>query len=164
MERAAPYVVDFDDFETLYVREFPSLHAVAIAMVGDANSEDIVQDTMYKALINWNRVRRLERPGAWCQKVLLNCCRGLWRRNQVAYRYRSRFVERDRWTSGPSTDVVAFWDAVRRLPSRPRMAVALYYGADRSTADVAAILGVPEGTVRSDLARARVVLADALRG
>jgi RNA polymerase sigma-70 factor (ECF subfamily) len=48
---------------------------------------------------------------------------------------------------------------VRTLPTRQRSAVALYYAADRSTADVAAILEVPEGTIRSDLTRARAILA-----
>ena len=163
MERATPHQLEFDDFETLYIDEFPSLRAVAVAMVGHTDSDDVVQDTMYRALVHWQRVGRLERPGAWCQKVLLNRCRGLWRRNQVAHRYRNRFPERERWADAPSADVIAFWQAVRRLPSRPRMVVALYYAADRTTAEVATILDIPEGTVRSDLARARVVLADELR-
>jgi DNA-directed RNA polymerase specialized sigma24 family protein len=42
------------------------------------------------------------------------------------------------------------------------MAVALYFAADRSTSEIAEILGCPEGTVRSDLSRARVMLADQL--
>lgn len=164
MERAESYVVDHTDFTSVYTREYPALHAVAVAMVGYPTSEDVVQDTMFKALVNWQRVRRLERPGAWCHKVLLNFCRSLWRRERVARRYRSGLRHGATWTDGPSADVVAFWDAVRTLPTRPRAAVALYYGADRTTAEVAAILGVPEGTVRSDLARARVVLARELRG
>jgi len=48
--------------------------------------------------------------------------------------------------------------AVRRLPERPRLVVALFYAADRPIAEVASILNVPEGTVKSDLARARTVL------
>lgn len=59
-------------------------------------------------------------------------------------------------------EVVAFWAAVRRLPERPRLAVALYYAGDRSVAEVASILDVPEGTVRSDLSRARMALTNEL--
>jgi DNA-directed RNA polymerase specialized sigma24 family protein len=40
--------------------------------------------------------------------------------------------------------------------------VALYYVGDRSVAEIASILDVPEGTVRSDLTRARLVLATQL--
>jgi RNA polymerase sigma-70 factor, ECF subfamily len=50
---------------------------------------------------------------------------------------------------------MSFWSAVRELPERPRLAVALFYAGDRTVAEVAGIVGVPEGTVRSDLSRAR---------
>ena len=68
-----------------------------------------------------------------------------------------------RYESGPSPDIVAFWDVVRAMPTRPRMIVALYFAGDRTTADIASILDVPEGTVRSDLTRAKAVLARALK-
>ena len=158
------YVTDLGDFERLYTTEFPALHAVAVVLVGHADSEDVVQDTMFKALVNWRKVRNLDAPGGWCHRVLLNFCRGMWRRARTARRYQARMYERDRWQDSPSADVVAFWDAVRRLPTRPRMVVALRYGADRSTAEIATVLGLPEGTVRSDLSRAGAVLAKELRG
>ena len=164
MDTDMPYVVEQLSFDDLYVREYPALFALATALTGTNDSEDVVQDTMYKTLIHWNRVRLLERPGGWCHQVLMNICRNLWRRRRVEARFVSRYRSRPDSYPGPSAEIVAFWDAVRRLPTRPRMAVALYYAADRSTADVASILGVPEGTVRSDLSRARVVLASELRG
>jgi DNA-directed RNA polymerase specialized sigma24 family protein len=40
--------------------------------------------------------------------------------------------------------------------------VALYFGADLSSVQVAEVLGVPEGTVRSDLKVARRVVMNAL--
>jgi DNA-directed RNA polymerase specialized sigma24 family protein len=40
--------------------------------------------------------------------------------------------------------------------------MALHYAGDRSVAEIAAIMGVPEGTIRSDLSRARAVLATEL--
>jgi len=61
------------------------------------------------------------------------------------------------------SDVVAFWQVVRSMPSRPRMVGALFYAGDHTTAEIASILECPEGTVRSDLSRARVVLAEQLR-
>jgi RNA polymerase sigma-70 factor, ECF subfamily len=159
MEPDTAYVTELIGFDELYFREYPALYALATALAGSADSEDLVHDTMVKALINWERVQRLERPGGWCHRVLINCCRGWWRLRQREARFVSRFRPSDTYVDGPSADVVAFWAAVRQLPSRPRMVVALYYAADRTTVEVASILGVPEGTVRSDLTRARVVLA-----
>ena len=65
---------------------------------------------------------------------------------------------------GPSADVVAFWSLVRELPSRPPLVMALHIAGERTKAEIAAILGEPEGTVRSDVARARVVIIAGLRG
>ena len=64
-------------FEDLYRVEYPGLVAVARAITGDFRDgrEDLVQDTMVKAFVHWRRVGRLERPGAWCHRVLLNVCR-----------------------------------------------------------------------------------------
>jgi RNA polymerase sigma-70 factor, ECF subfamily len=153
------YVVPYDRFEDLYRREYPGLHAVARALSGAADAEDLVQDTMFKAFVRWDRVGRLQRPGGWCHRVLLHACWRLWHRQNRYERAIRRSWNGHDHVSEPSADIVAFWDAVRQLPTRPRKVVALYYAADRSTSEIASILDVPEGTVRSDLARARLVLA-----
>jgi RNA polymerase sigma-70 factor (ECF subfamily) len=163
METERSYVAEPLTFEDFYVREYPTLYALATALAGVNQGEDLAHDALYKTLLHWKRVRAMDRPGGWCHRVLLNVCRSFWRRHKVEANY-LRYLTTERYAApGPSTDVVAFWAATRKLPSRPRMVVALYYAADHSTADVAAILAVPEGTVRSDLARARVVLAEELR-
>ena len=53
---------------------------------------------------------------------------------------------------------MSFWSAVRQLPERPQHVVALYYAGERSVGEIARILGIPEGTVKSDLSRARAAL------
>jgi RNA polymerase sigma-70 factor, ECF subfamily len=153
------YVVPGESFEDLYRREYPNLVAVASALTGASHaSEDLVQDTMVKAFLHWRKVSQFGRPGAWCLRVLTNACRSWWRRRATADRYVAGLRRQEQVSQGPTLEHVAFWDAVRRLPSRPRLAVVLYYAADRPIAEVASILRVPEGTVKSDLAKARVVL------
>jgi RNA polymerase sigma-70 factor (ECF subfamily) len=147
-------------FEPFYRIEYPGLVAVATALTGDLrDGEDLVQDTMVKAFLHWGRLSGWARPGAWCHRVLMNLCRSKWRRQRTEKRYLAQLRPGEHTVDGPSPDIVAFWVAVRMLPTRPRRVVALYYAADRTTAEVAAILGCPEGTVRSDLARAREVLS-----
>lgn len=147
--------VSFEDF---YRTEFPGLLAVATALSG-ADGEDLVHDTMVRALMRWSRVSRLDRPGGWCHRVLINRCRSWWRRKRTEADYLARQRRVEPSTAAPSAETVAFWSAVRDLPTRPRLAVTLFYAADRTTAEVASILDVPEGTVRSDLSRARQALA-----
>jgi RNA polymerase sigma factor (sigma-70 family) len=158
-----PYVYNGGSFEDLYRREYPNLVAVARALTGERHDgEDLVQDTMVKAFVHWDRVRLYQKPGSWCLRVLTHACRDHWRRRRT----RTRFLDRQRRvessSEGPGVEFVAFWQAVRRLPQRPRLVVTLYYAGDRSIADVAELVKVPEGTVKSDLARARVVLMSEL--
>ena len=58
----------------------------------------------------------------------------------------------------------ALVDALRHLDHAHRAAVALYYLADLTVAEVAAELGVPEGTVKTRLARSRELLGPMLSG
>ena len=152
-------------FESVYRREYPGLIAVASAMTGDRDeAPDLVHDAMVRALLRWDRVARLARPGAWCHHGLVNACRSRLRRRSTERRYLARLRRSEPTSPGPSPDTVAFWAVVRTLPSRPRAVVALYFGADLSSVQVAEVLGVPEGTVRSDLAAARRVVMNALGG
>jgi RNA polymerase sigma-70 factor (ECF subfamily) len=152
-------------FEDLYRLEYPGLVAVATALTGDGrDGEDMVQDTMVKAFVHWRRVSRLARPGAWCHHVLTNACRSLWRRRGSERRYVERMRRHEPSITSAPEDVLAFWAVVRALPQRPRMVVALHYAGDRTMADIATILGVPEGTVRSDIARARTLIVEQLGG
>ena len=155
---ALPVVAnEFDDF---FRQEYPTLVAVATALAGSPeDGEDLVQDTMVKALLRWSTVQRMERPGGWAHRVLLNACRSWWRRRRTQARFLARQRHDEPSVPGPSADALAFWAAVRTLPERPRQAMVLHYAGDRSTAEVARILDVPEGTVRSDLTRARAALA-----
>ena len=150
-------------FEEVYRREYPGLVAVATALTGDLrDGEDTVQDTMVKAFVRWDAVGRLERPGAWCHRVLLNACRSRLRRRRTERLFVDRLRRTEPVSQGPSPDVVAFWSVVHTLPSRQRMVVALYFAGERTAPEIASILGCPEGTVYSDLSRARVVLAEEL--
>jgi RNA polymerase sigma-70 factor, ECF subfamily len=147
-------------FEEFYRTEYPGLVAVATALLGSLESgEDMVQDTMIKSLMRWQRVQRLERPGGWAHRVLLNACTSWWRRKQTEAKYIAGLRRTEAIVDGPSPDALAFWAAVRRLPERHRRVMVLHYAGDRSVAEVASILAVPEGTVRSDLTRARAALA-----
>ena len=152
------------EFEDVYRREYPGLVAVATALTGDVrDGEDAVQDTMVRAFVRWDDVGQLERPGAWCHRVLLNACRSRWRRRRHEARLWQLLRRDERWAPEPSADVIVFWGLVRELPSRPRVAVTLHFAGERTMAEIASILDVPEGTVRSDIARARVVITAGLR-
>ena len=145
-------------FEEMYRREYPGLVAVAPARAGQGGP-DLVHDAMVRALLNWKKVARYERPGGWCHRVVVNLCRSKFRRRTTERKWLALQRREEPVTAGPSADAIAFWQAVRQLPERPRLVVTLYYAGDHSVAEVASILDVPEGTVKSDLSRAREALS-----
>ena len=97
-------------FEEVYRSEYPGLVAVAAAMTGDREgAQDLVHDTMVKAFVRWDRVSRLDRPGAWCHHVLLNICRSRLRRRATERRYLPYLRRRVAASPEPSTDTLVFW-------------------------------------------------------
>ncbi len=65
------------------------------------------------------------------------------------------------WEAGPHP--VEIKQLVQRLPEVQQQVITLFYLQDRSVEDVAQILDLPEGTVKSHLHRARRALADMVR-
>ncbi len=149
-------------FEQLYEAERASMLALATALTGQrAIAEELVQEAFLAAHRHWRKVSTMDRPGAWVRRVLLNQCTSRRRRLLVEARGLVRLGNERHAPvdGGRHGDTVAFWAEVRALPTRQAQVVALYYGEDRSTADIAEILEMAEGTVRAQLANARRSLA-----
>ncbi len=151
-------------FERFFRDEFPRLVPMLHAVTGDRQrAEDLAQEALAKAQRDWPRVASLDRPGAWVRRVALNASSNVRRR-------RGREVAALRRV-GPTPDVgdvpapadPELWALVRRLPEQQRWAVALHYVEDRPVAEVAAVLGCSEGTVKTHLSRARATLARQLQ-
>jgi RNA polymerase sigma factor (sigma-70 family) len=128
-------------------------------------AEDAVQEALVRAWVRSERGERLESLPAWVTAVALNHTRSGWRRALAERRARQRVGDRS-WpssTATPNEDHVEVERAIAALPRRQREVAVLRYLLEMSTSEVAAALGISEGTVKSSLARARTHLADALR-
>jgi len=155
------------DFDEFFESEFTNILALALAVLHDRDDAvDVAQETMARTFAGWDVVATLDRPGAWARRVALNLAtdtlRRRTRRQRLHLRLRSQpppigdapgTIEWDR----------TFWAEVAALPKRQRDAVVLHYVEDLAIADIAAIVDAPEGTVKSDLSRARGRLRDAMQ-
>ena len=147
-----------------YVREvyeasYRRLVAQAYAVAGDrVEAEDAVQEAFARAVAAGDRFRRVDNPEAWLRTVALNVLRRRWRRARL-FRALSPRLATPADVPGISEDHVAVVEALRALPFQQRETLALFYLGDLSVQEVAATLGVAEGTVKSRLTRGRAALA-----
>jgi RNA polymerase sigma-70 factor (ECF subfamily) len=108
------------------------------------------------------RGEHVESLPAWVAAVALNQMRSGWRRTMAERRARRRLPESPAAVPGPSEDHIDVASALATLPRRQREVAVLRYLLEMSTAEVAAALGIGEGTVKSSLVRARTHLARTL--
>jgi RNA polymerase sigma factor (sigma-70 family) len=143
-------------------RDYPRVvNAVALASGSYPAAEDAVQEALVRAWMRSERGEHLKSLPAWVAAVALNHTRSGWRRAMAERRARHRMPGTGA-PAEPSGDHVDVARALEALPRRQREVAVLRYLLEMSTAEVAAALGIGEGTVKSSLARARVHLADAL--
>jgi RNA polymerase sigma-70 factor (ECF subfamily) len=157
-----------DAFKADLIDHLPHLLAFAQMMARDrAFAEDLVQDTILLALNNRAQFQPGTNLRAWLTVILRNRFFNEIRRSQ-----RRAEVALD--AAGPAEavgggqeariELLEFQRAFRRLPAEQREALALVAASGFSYPEAAAIAGCPTGTVKSRVARARDLLAQALGG
>jgi RNA polymerase sigma-70 factor (ECF subfamily) len=149
--------VESDEIEEFVRTSYARVVATVALICGDHHAaEDAVQAALAAA---WSKSERIESLGAWVTRVAVNRVRSRFRRRNAESRAYRRWVA-DR--PSESTDVdgpdVRLARALAAVPRRQREVVVLHYYADHSVADVARMLGVSDGTVKTSLFRARDTL------
>jgi len=156
-------LVDGDEeaFARLVAEHGPAARRLARLVLRDANdADDAVQDGLLAA---WRSIARFDprRPfRPWLMRIVLNAARDLRRRRTVrqtqvlAGDETSREASPDR-QAGRALLRARLQEALATLPERARVAVTLFDAEGYSHGEIAELLDVPEGTVRSDVFHAR---------
>jgi RNA polymerase sigma-70 factor (sigma-E family) len=140
----------------LYQAHALGLLRLAVIMLGDRQAaEDVVQDAFFGLYRRYGALRSADRAQAYVRSAVFNGCRSALRK-----RARDRqFVLTDPETESAEASVLLSEEhaevlaALRRLPGRQREAVALRYCLDMSLEEVAKIMGISQGTVKSTTSR-----------
>jgi RNA polymerase sigma-70 factor (ECF subfamily) len=151
-----------DDFDQFFTAARRRLVGQVFALTGDLHeAEDLTQEAFARAAADWRRVSAYDVPEAWVRRVAFNLAAN--RRRRLARQARALV------RLGPPRDVpplgveeLAMGEALRAVPPRQRAALVLYHVVGLPTSEIAMELGVPAGTVRSWLTRARATLARAI--
>jgi len=152
-------MVGTGELDELYAASYARLVVQVYAVCGDLPAaEDAVQDAFVTAIRRRREIPWVTNPEAWVRTVAMNRVRAGWRHASVVRRYQVKVPGPQQPTEiGP--EYVAIVAALAELPHDQRHVVVLHHLADLDIAAIAQELGVPEGTVKSRLARARTKLA-----
>jgi RNA polymerase sigma-70 factor (sigma-E family) len=124
-------------------------------LTGDwGEGEELAQEALVRTYWRWPLVRRVDQPAGYARKVLVNRYRSLLRRALVEARHVGRVRAPAHAQSGDHEGSLVLWAAVRQLPSRQRAVIVLRYQEDLPEAEVAQLLRVSVGTVKSTASRA----------
>jgi RNA polymerase sigma-70 factor, ECF subfamily len=153
-------------FARLAARWTPKLLAFAARALGTTEvAKDVVQDTWESAVRGLPRLDDPARFRAWIYGIVSRKCadalRGRYRLHNIGAKAEAMAPEPADAEAG-ANDRLDIAAAMKRLPPEQRVAVSLYFGEEMSVADIAAITGAPEGTVKSRLFAARKALRESL--
>lgn len=161
-------------FETLFSRHHRRIYAIAYGMLrNEADASDATQETFVRA---YRSLHRLEAPGAfggWLAQIAVNICRDILKRPRLVARsldeplgdedseYRLEFPD---WSNSPEKASMnqelqsVVHRAIGTLSDDHRAVITMHHLEGMDVLNIADILGVSEGTVKSRLSRARAEL------
>ena len=151
-------------FPEFFTSQHGRLRRLGFLLTGDwGEGEELAQETLVRVYWRWSLVRHHAHPEAYARKVLVNRHRSLLRRLRLeashAGRERAETVD-----LGPREELLVVREAIRRLPVRQRTVLVLRYHEDLPEREVARLLRVPVGTVKSLGNRAMARLRQDLAG
>ncbi|MDT7581110.1 MAG: polymerase sigma-70 factor, subfamily [Pseudonocardiales bacterium] len=160
---AAHRAGDPEAFGQLVGRYTGALWAIALHVLGDSHdAADAVQEALIAAYRRAGTFRGEASVRTWLGRIVVNACIDRIRHERV--RRTVPWPDRDlpARRSDPAVDLVtrlAVAEALALLPVAQRIAVVLVDVQGYPVTEVAAMLGVPPGTVKSRCARGRARLA-----
>lgn len=116
-------------------------------------ADDLAQEALVKAYVASGSYRPLCKFSTWLYRIAYNTFIDFKRRRTPVF---VDVEEADIIASeSEKKDYRPLYEAIAGLSARERAVITLFYLEDRQVREIAAILGIPAGTVKSDLSRGR---------
>jgi RNA polymerase sigma-70 factor, ECF subfamily len=167
---AAAQAGDRDALDALLRRHLDLIHGICSRLAGNpADAADATQEALIAIVRGLPRFDRRAAARTWMYRVATNACLDELRRRGRRPRLGLDDTMAERPDPAPSldrsvTDRLTLDDALARLPEEFRVAVVLRDVQGMDYAQIAEVLQIPIGTVRSRIARGRQALATDLDG
>lgn len=167
---ALPLTRETDSFDELYHQHAPRLHALATRMAGSREQgEDLLQEIFLLAFRKRGSFKGEAALGTWLYRIAINHCLDFVRSRQARMARQTDTLEGEHALQ-PATRAdcaVARIDlerAIEQLPDGCRTAFVLHDVEGFDHKEVARLLGIAEGTSKSQVFRARMKLRTILAG
>ena len=155
------------DFESWLSAREGALQRTAHLLTGDVHAgQDLVQNALAKLYRGWDRIRDVNDLDAYARKVLLNEYRTAWRRPVRRAEHLVEAVPDRPAPDSPAYDGSreAVWRFVCSLPPKQRTVIVLRFYERLTEAEIAELMGISVGTVKSQahdaLVRLRTLVPD----
>lgn len=145
------------DFDAFYEARVRGLVTTIYLRTGDfARAQECVQEAFVRAWLRWGELRSGPEPSGWVRTVAWRLAVSDWRRSRIGRRV-DRIIGATTTAvmQDPAPEVVAVRIALDGLADPYRAVIVLFYFEDMTVPEIAELLGQPEGTVKSNLHRAR---------
>ncbi len=154
---------DREAFELIVVAKGEPLFRTALAILGnEADARDATQEAFISSWRSFSRMRDLERFDAWLGRILINECRMTLRRRrrvrEVAVDEATDQLSRNFAPGAPVEEQSDFDESFSRLNVDQRAMLVLHHMHGYGVREIGAWLGIPSGTVKWRLSRARSAL------
>jgi RNA polymerase sigma factor (sigma-70 family) len=138
-------------FEALADGELDGAYRLAGIILGDRwQAEDATHDAVVQAWLRFGSLRDRDRFGAWFQRIVVNICRDRMRERVRRPITVGGDVDRSVADGSPLVDErLALDRAFAELSPDHRLTLVLRFYADLPVEQIAAVLGIPVGTVKS---------------
>lgn len=141
-----------EELSALIMDNKDGMYRLAFSILrNDADAQDAVSEAIVLAFEKSHQLRKTSSAKSWLMQILVNSSKKIavqsnkyvLLENEIQYEQAEEFKDDD------------MWETVMELDEEFREVVVLYYYEQFSVREIGKMLRVPEGTVKSRLARAR---------
>ena len=142
---------------------FSSLLAKYSSCEDDVN--EAIQQTIILIYDKLYQLRNENKVGTWIMRILINQCKKIYKQNQLRNRKNVNLEDNiEKININEEKDDYSFVDnAIHRLDTKYREIIILYYYDELKIKDIAKVLKIPQGTIKTRLNRARKKLNEILK-
>ncbi len=146
-------------FEKLIKEHYEQIYRTAFLYVhNEADALDVVQEATYQAIISIHTLKKPEYFLTWFTKIVIRCSSKVIKKRtnvvpmseEVQNQLQQQVIHYD--------DSIHILDAVRQLKESYQMTIILFYYHDYSIKMISEFMGIPEGTVKTNLSRGKEML------